>query len=554
MKYILFILFISQFLPTHAQTSDAHSLPKKLIRISTPMLQIVDNDSEIIVLKMDFNGAVPKSKLSKIKVQDIESISLAYSRFKLSDMFDQLTLNAQRMDKLYALMPGLKDNKSIQWYWVEQTGCDNPETCNEYFHGFVIRRKSESKIMVRKTEAELMDYYMGVYEGEGNTEKMDSLMLASKTKLLKTCDTVLLTTLIRGNRLSKIRGWNQENNGKLARLLKTELKDSGIVHLDLIMDKNGKLANIENASEMSKVGKISRLLDENLSIVPARYMGKKIKTQVVVTIQIINGNVNVELMQTPILPNNEKFVLDKFLYQESRRVICDYIDTSAKTAYQPSLNSTPDIIFRVFDRNRQWKNCLIATDVTGSMYPYLAQFKVWHKLNLSSHAGNHDFVFFNDGNFLPDVMKVPGKVGGIYYVKTSDYDSLSNTMAKTMNNGIGGGDIPENNIEAVIEGLKKNPHCKEVIMIADNNATPRDLILLNKVKVPIRLILCGAQMGINTAYLDMVRKNGGSIHTMEQDLYDLSGMRDGEIIELDSNKYQLKDGQFILLSASVAAD
>jgi hypothetical protein len=536
----------------HSQTSAAPSLPKKLIRISTPMLNVVDNDSSVLVLKMEFNGAIPKSRLASVKIRDIESISLAYSRFRLSDMFDQMTLNAQRMDKLYALMPGLKDNKSIQWYWVEQTGCDNPDACNEYFHGFVIRLKSETLMLERKTEEQLMDYYMTVYEGGGDTEKMDSLMRDKKMKLIKSCDTIHMRTLKSGNRIARIRGWDKGKNDKLARLLKEELKDSGIFHLEVRMDKNGHLASIENSGELTRSAKITKLLNDNLSVIPARYMNKKIETQVSVTIELFNGTADVQLMQTPVLPNNEVFVLDKFLYHESSKIVCDYKDTSIKGGYKPSLSSTPDIIFRVFDRNRQWKNCLIATDVTGSMYPYLAQFKVWHKINLSSNSGNHDFVFFNDGNNMPDFMKVTGHVGGVYYVKTFQFDSLSRYMSMSMNRG-GGGDGPENNIEAVITGLKQNPHCKEVIMIADNWATPRDLSLLSKVNVPIRLILCGAQTGINTAYLDMIRKNKGSIHTMEQDLYDLSRFGEGQTIELDGVKYMLKNGKFTVVPVSLTA-
>lgn len=138
-------------------------------------------------------------------------------------------------------------------------------------------------------------------------------------------------------------------------------------------------------------------------------------------------------------------------------------------------------------------------------------------------------------------------MGGIYYVNTKDFESLSNTLNTAMTSG-GGGDAPENNIEAVIKGIEKNPKVKEVIMIADNNATPRDLSLLSKVKVPIRLILCGASNGINLAYLEMVRKNKGSIHTMENDLLDLCLKTEGEKFELDGITYQIKYGNIVKLN------
>jgi hypothetical protein len=59
-------------------------------------------------------------------------------------------------------------------------------------------------------------------------------------------------------------------------------------------------------------------------------------------------------------------------------------------------------------------------------------------------------------------------------------------------------DGPENNIEAILHGIKQNHRIKSVILIADNNATPRDLELLNKVRGPTRVILCGSSNGIST--------------------------------------------------------
>jgi hypothetical protein len=82
-------------------------------------------------------------------------------------------------------------------------------------------------------------------------------------------------------------------------------------------------------------------------------------------------------------------------------------------------------------------------------------------------------------------------------------------------------------------------------MIADNWATPRDLELLNQVKVPIRLILCGTWAGINTDYLDMIKKNGGSIHTIKSDIENLQKLNEGEVIDILGVSYMIKDGRFI---------
>lgn len=108
-----------------------------------------------------------------------------------------------------------------------------------------------------------------------------------------------------------------------------------------------------------------------------------------------------------------------------------------------------------------------------------------------------------------------------------------------------GGDTPENNIEAVLKGIENCPDCEEIIMIGDNFATPRDLSLLSDVGKPIRLILCGTSVGINTVYLDMVRKNKGSLHTIEEDIVNLMDLNEGSEITIGGKLYKIEKRQFV---------
>jgi hypothetical protein len=87
-------------------------------------------------------------------------------------------------------------------------------------------------------------------------------------------------------------------------------------------------------------------------------------------------------------------------------------------------------------------------------------------------------------------------------------------------------------------------------MIADNMATPRDLDLLSQVRVPIRLILCGTHTGpFNVNYLNMIKKNKGSIHTIEEDLNGISSIKEGETLQLEGYKYVYKKGSFKLIES-----
>lgn len=552
MKKGVFIIlcFIGQ-LGLYAQSPAATSkeLPSYVVKITTKQLEIADWDTNLLLLEMSFNGSIPKSRLEKIPIDRIASVTLAYSRYRLSETFDQFDLNMRRMDMLFAQVPGLKNNKNIDWYWAEQTGCKDPETCKGYFHGFIIQLKSPELALYKEAELALLDYYSSIYEGLRDSRKMDSLIATGKTNFIKKCDTMTLRTKIKDNKLPKTRSWDADKTEQLARVLKTELERDDTVEMTIYTNEKGEFESLENAESFIKYKKLIRLFKNDLTVTSGKYEKKKVASKITARLYKSKHGYKLQFIAYPIVDGEVQTDLDRFLFITRVETVCDYLDTSIIKVGKGLFSSTPDLVIKVLDRNKNWKNCLVATDVTASMYPYLAQFQMWHKLNLEQNNGNHDFIFFNDGDNKPDLIKINGQVGGLYYINTTSFEVLSITMKKAMLRG-NGGDRPENNIEAVIEGLKKNPNIKEVIMIADNFATPRDLDLLKLVKVPIHLILCGihTSKGINPAYLNMIRANKGSIHTMTQDLYDLSKVTEGQVIKIEDKSYKLVRGEFIKIS------
>jgi hypothetical protein len=202
-------------------------------------------------------------------------------------------------------------------------------------------------------------------------------------------------------------------------------------------------------------------------------------------------------------------------------------------------------VLAVLDRQKEWKDAVVVCDVTGSMNPYLVQTLIWLKLNCkATKAGS--YTFFNDGDNKPDSEKKMGATGGVYTTSINTYDSVQNLMFTAMTNG-GGGDAPENNIEAILQALKDKPDAKEIIMIADNYANVKDIAMLPRVNKPVRVIVCGADKGINTDYLNIAKATGGSIHTIERDLTDLIKLSEGETFTFKSQKYKLEKGKFKLL-------
>lgn len=198
-------------------------------------------------------------------------------------------------------------------------------------------------------------------------------------------------------------------------------------------------------------------------------------------------------------------------------------------------------VAKILERNN-WKKMAIAADLTGSMSPYTGQLLLWFKLNTTDDRVKQ-FVFFNDGNHTPDRRKVIGSTGGIYAGKASGFEEVKKLAIQTMMAG-GGGDGPENNIEALLKTSALCPECENLVMIADNWAPVKDIALLSQVKKPVKIILCGVYGRVNPDYLNIAFSTGGSVHTMEEDLLELAKLHDGEQIEIGGQTYKLVHGKF----------
>jgi hypothetical protein len=205
-------------------------------------------------------------------------------------------------------------------------------------------------------------------------------------------------------------------------------------------------------------------------------------------------------------------------------------------------NAVCAIFFRF---HKKWADKVIVTDVTGSMYPYMRELALWHSLEFMKDEKNVH-VFFNDGDNKSDYAKAIGKTGGIYTTQSIVVDSVVNTMNKAMSNG-SGGDAAENNIEALIEAEKfVQTSFKEIILIADSYSPIKDLSLLSKLNRPVRVILCGANVftGFHPDYLWLAYKTGGSIHTIEDDIMNLSTLVQGKIFTIKGRSYKLLNDRF----------
>ncbi|CAF0980983.1 unnamed protein product [Didymodactylos carnosus] len=195
---------------------------------------------------------------------------------------------------------------------------------------------------------------------------------------------------------------------------------------------------------------------------------------------------------------------------------------------------------KVLERNKDWTEMLVVADVTKNMEACDASIYLWLKLNALSNNRALYYVFFNDGNNKRTAEKIIGSTGGIYGTNSSDLNVILETMKAGIKNG-DGGDIPENDIEAIMRGIKDCPRCKSVVHIADNSATPRDLILLDQVKLPVKVIVCGAKTkeDVNPGLIYIADKTHGSIHTMKEDILSVADQFRGKTVKIGSDIYVL---------------
>ena len=210
-------------------------------------------------------------------------------------------------------------------------------------------------------------------------------------------------------------------------------------------------------------------------------------------------------------------------------------------------NPTTDTVVKAVLNRNKWSEKLIFCDLTGSMSPYAAQLALWYKLSYLKEK-NLQFVFFNDGDNMPDSEKKIGSTGGIYYSASKGIDSLFNLIGKVSSAGEGG-DCPENNMEALIKGVKMAKPYREMVMIADNNAPVKDIELLAKFNLPVHIILCGVYNDyVLIDYLNIAWKTKGTIHTIEQDITGLASMLEGQEIKIGNRLYRIMGGGFVRIT------
>ena len=479
-------------------------------------------------LEVPFNQSEldPKALDASWAKRKVSTIQLVYSANLENRSYAQRSLNRQRLRALYKHYPQWFENPKI---W-SVTAVKSAQRKND-FHGFIISFQPESEDLPEEESPSKLPSrpltYADSVLGDIFQSKSERRIASGEAKS--------------GDRMPQYKRGILDLHEYLAESVQypDKFKKKGIkgtVFINFYINPNGKVTG----------AKVTRGVDPELD----RWVYRALIEMPDWTPEVRDGKPAYSTLQIPIqfTPEKEHVIPGPLYYfpPNSKHVEVIWGQDSPFTFATEFLGDST--VLNSLERHPEWVDMLIVCDFTSSMYPYLAQVLVWHQLQLKQNQGKaRHFTFFNDGDFKADRLKRIGDTGGVYHTEGQDFEAVKNLAALTMQNGLGGFDVPENNLEALLSGMELCKDCGEIIMIADNDATPRDMVLMKKVKKPVRIIVCGAFDGINPEYLNLARKTKGSVHTMESDLTNLIDMSEGEEFELGNFIYKIENGNFVRL-------
>lgn len=505
LRFIPAVFFAFIALNCHSQNKIDKILENKITQVNK--LDRSDLRTKVF-LKTEFNNSelISTKPLSRLKGKTVTQVDLVFTTYKEHLSFEQIKLNKKRLIALKKVAPALINNPLVRWRLIGQKSSLSIEDAKKSFHGFVVHYRNTC-VITRETEIKYLDSFL---------ERETEITITEDEPY--TCPR-----------------FNYRHDDYWKYMIKN-LKYPSIKNIDTepgmsiasaLIDTNGKLKDIVIESSLGKgfdIEFISMLKKMPLWI-PAKVNGKKTARRVTI----------------PAVFDRHGDLNYKELYDCYKALSCKAVTPPRKSFTIPMYNDST--LYKVFNRNPKWNKMIVVTDVTGSMYPYIAQLLVWHQLNLKTKKDKvKQITFFNDGDSKR--AKPIGSTGGIYHTKSREFDDFKAVLYKAMKAG-SGGDQPENNIEAVLKAIKSCPKGEDIIMVADNYTTPRDLMLAKKINQPIKIILCGAYENINIEYLNLARELKGSIHTMSEDIADLAKYNEGESVFIAGKEFKLEKGVFV---------
>lgn len=529
MNRLYLFCFLLGLTATGRSQQTAGQLIEQIVQLQPRVLvkYEVHPKNNVLFLQTGFNDAVftDARNVSLLKGKVIIKAELIYTTYRKSETFDQHGLNRRRLRAVIDAAPQLLTQPGIEWGLFAQSGCTSPEEGKDYYHGLVITYREPESAALRDVETAFLK---AVVAGEVPSHAYDAFVKNTMKN-----DTSGIPVTSPKVELPQFRGGERTRIDYFTRNLHAPANVSSggnpVVPVQFIIDNKGKIRQISLSGIHSPDAyekEVERFVSAMPDWTPGSVNGKPIDCLVTFSVHFSSRGAT----PSPL----EIYAMNADSIPGKRNV--DY--TRVRITPQSKFVS------ETLSKNA-WKDAALVCDVTGSMAPYSAQVIDF----LKSAAEKKDtaivrFLFFNDGDSRNNRSKRIGSTGGIYSMKTGSIQDVLALMVKAMEAG-SGGDLPENNIEALLQAEKECPDCQSTIHIADNMATPRDLALMNRLTKPVHVIVCGTSPVLNPAYLDLARATKGSIHFGNRDYTDLHRFEDGSTIQVGREIFMLKNGKFI---------
>lgn len=517
MKHLIILFYLLGFLICYGQ-NDANYLTVKKYAPETSQPGL-----SFFKLPVNFDRSKPLIQVpDSLNTLVVQHIDLVYSENKENPSFDQKRLNQKRISRLKSYWKKVQDPQ-ITWRHIAQDGAKNRSEAQELFHGFVIYyRPTPTKAIIEK---ELNFIEKELFGASTGSDMEDAV--ASVEEVVSE-DTRAAMNVEIGNT------WTHDEIINSEDFKKTETVRPGMKHDFAVYSDMLGCYDLHLFKAFTTTSGQYKIID-SLAHLPNN-MGNSFYWETApgekpATIYCSWAEKKEDCGSAPTYEH------ESTLAYETVSFALPYLEMATP------LNLDYNVVKEVYARHPTWTNTHVVMDVTGSMAPYIAKTMTWVRETESSPQVSA-FTFFNDGDATPHHLKRTGKVGGIYSTENTNFKTVYAEMQSTMKKG-GGGDCPENNIEAVLKGLKTHPNCDEIIMVADNWATPRDLSLVEEIGKPVHVILCGASAAINVDYIQLAYDTGGSIHTIEEDL-EAKNIKPGKMLKIGQTYYTLSKGKIVI--------
>lgn len=526
MKIILTILSILSIQLLSAQNSGIIEEILKRERTEINQINLTPTNSVTLVPSIFAKNDVAfKQSIEELRDLTILKVYYVYTSYRQSSSFNQLNLDRKRFKQLNASFPELIESPYVQWELVKQTGCGSPEMGKSFFHGFVFIHRPVQTEQERLAEIERLEEYM---------KNPTDVFLMPNSDILEEQLNPSGSTSSNPTIIPDQEAHYGAGPEAMLTFLKKELRTDEIatkrddqwVKTHIKIDENGIISDLEFLGEHPE--RIKNAVEGAIFAMPnwepARKDSIPVESELDLEVRVsYSPNVN-----GMYLINGDRPSLEQNTLEEKPSDLTELYG-----------GSTPQEIFmkqapvykglEVMDRNER---CALIMDVTGSMSDHVASMKRWIKQNEDS-LNFTSFTFFNDGDDKSTRKKKIGSTGGVY--TTFHLANLSNLIAETMRRG-GGGERPENDIEAILHTQEKDTMCDAILLVGDNYSEVRDIGLLRSVNKRVNVLMCSVKRSIRPDYLLIAKYTGGYL-IYNGEIIVLKNIQKGQILSIGSYQY-----------------